>query len=172
MFRRPPPFQQHKKSHLSNVDDDGEDSDDDSSPTFLPFAKPAAVSGQRPEDPSATLRDTQIDQTRVRAGSGAAGTRTGRENIKQEKDAPEPSSKIKGKQPVAAAKMESSASSASSAPTPGDVAGQHKRLDALSPRRRAELARLSPRNRGKKGDGSDGTPSMGSSFSDLDGKLR
>ena len=38
---------------------------------------------------------------------------------------------------------------------------------ALSPKQRAELAKLSPRL--KKG-GSDGTPSMGSSFSDLDGK--
>lgn len=35
---------------------------------------------------------------------------------------------------------------------------------ALSPRHRAELARLSPRRR----EGSEGTPSMGSSFSDLD----
>lgn len=37
---------------------------------------------------------------------------------------------------------------------------------ALSPRHRAELARLSPRRR----EGSEGTPSMGSSFSDLDGE--
>lgn len=76
--------------------------------------------------------------------------------------------------------MESSASSASSAaPTTntgenamGTSTGQHKRIDALSPRHRAELARLSPRSRGRKGpDGSDGTPSMGSSFSDLDGEF-
>ncbi|KAJ9622651.1 uroporphyrin-III C-methyltransferase [Taxawa tesnikishii (nom. ined.)] len=37
--------------------------------------------------------------------------------------------------------------------------------DALSPKRRAELAKLSPRT---KKEGSEGTPSMGSSFSDLD----
>jgi hypothetical protein len=44
---------------------------------------------------------------------------------------------------------------------------------ALSPRHRAELARLNPRRSasgaGGKREGSDGTPSMGSSFSDLDG---
>ncbi|KAH7057305.1 hypothetical protein B0J12DRAFT_409289 [Macrophomina phaseolina] len=38
---------------------------------------------------------------------------------------------------------------------------------ALSPRHRAELARLSPRG-GATREGSEGTPSMGSSFSDLD----
>lgn len=39
----------------------------------------------------------------------------------------------------------------------------------LSPRRTAELAGRSPGTKGKGRDGSDGTPSMGSSFSDLDG---
>lgn len=38
----------------------------------------------------------------------------------------------------------------------------------LSPRRTAELAGRSP---GKGREGSDGTPSMGSSFSDLDGEF-
>ncbi|ORY11531.1 hypothetical protein BCR34DRAFT_587871 [Clohesyomyces aquaticus] len=38
---------------------------------------------------------------------------------------------------------------------------------------RAELARISPKKRGLKGrrEGSEGTPSMGSSFSDIDGRL-
>jgi hypothetical protein len=42
----------------------------------------------------------------------------------------------------------------------------------LSPRRTVELAGRSPIGRGKNGgrEGSDGTPSMGSSFSDLDGR--
>ncbi|TKA70082.1 hypothetical protein B0A49_06084 [Cryomyces minteri] len=57
--------------------------------------------------------------------------------------------------------VESSASSASSNPQ-----GQRQRPPgALSPHHRAELAKLSPRHRK---EGSDGTPSMGSSFSDLD----
>ncbi|KAK5143737.1 hypothetical protein LTR04_001783, partial [Oleoguttula sp. CCFEE 6159] len=59
-------------------------------------------------------------------------------------------------------RVESSASSASSNPQ-----GQRQRPPgALSPHHRAELAKLSPRHRK---EGSDGTPSMGSSFSDLDG---
>lgn len=51
--------------------------------------------------------------------------------------------------------------------------GSHKRRveGPLSPRRTAELAGRSPGMKGKGREGSDGTPSMGSSFSDLDGML-
>jgi hypothetical protein len=58
----------------------------------------------------------------------------------------------------------SMASSASDAPP--------KPPGPLSPRHRAELAKLSPRRAGTRSrkDGSEGTPSMGSSFSDIDGK--
>jgi hypothetical protein len=41
----------------------------------------------------------------------------------------------------------------------------------LSPRRTAELAARGIRGKGASREGSDGTPSMGSSFSDLDGEL-
>lgn len=73
------------------------------------------------------------------------------------------------------AAADSSASSASSmAPTGTGKQREGKRGDyvnaspasALSPRRREELSKLSPRVRR---EGSEGTPSMGSSFSDLDG---
>jgi hypothetical protein len=40
----------------------------------------------------------------------------------------------------------------------------------LSPKRTAELAGRSPGMKGRGREGSDGTPSMGSSFSDLDGR--
>ncbi|KAL1630675.1 uroporphyrin-III C-methyltransferase [Diplodia seriata] len=49
--------------------------------------------------------------------------------------------------------------------SPGSTGGPA--AGALSPRHRAELARMSP---GMKREGSEGTPSMGSSFSDLDGE--
>lgn len=69
---------------------------------------------------------------------------------------------------------DSSASSASSA-APTQTAGKQRAdyiqpspASALSPRHRSELSKLSPRVRK---DGSEGTPSMGSSFSDLDGKF-
>ncbi|KAF2176182.1 hypothetical protein K469DRAFT_35392 [Zopfia rhizophila CBS 207.26] len=57
------------------------------------------------------------------------------------------------------------ASSASDVPKTSTVA-----FGPLSPKHRAELAKLSPRRSGIKGkrDGSEGTPSMGSSFSDID----
>ncbi|CEJ90824.1 hypothetical protein VHEMI06578 [[Torrubiella] hemipterigena] len=44
---------------------------------------------------------------------------------------------------------------------------------AISPRRKADMASNSPSNRskGQSQDGSEGTPSMGSSFSDLDGNI-
>jgi hypothetical protein len=157
LFRRPPPFQRHRKTALSNVDDTGEESSE-GSPTFLPFAVKADGGTQR-EDPSATLKDTT--PPRIRGHQGAAGMQNTRGTTSTPRG--------KGKQP--AGRLESSASSASSAAPPsGTETAHHRRIDALSPRHRAELARLSPRRQGTK-DGSDGTPSMGSSFSDLDGEF-
>jgi hypothetical protein len=46
---------------------------------------------------------------------------------------------------------------------------QRKPTGPLSPKRTMELAGRSPGMKGKGREGSDGTPSMGSSFSDLDG---
>ena len=82
----------------------------------------------------------------------------------------------KGKQAVpleSSASSNSSAAPPSSGNTPSEAAAAHQRISALSPRHRAELARLNPRRSGTQGEGSDGgTPSMGSSFSDLDGESR
>jgi hypothetical protein len=180
MYRRPPPFNQHKikKSVLSNVDDlENESSDDEDSPTFLPFAKPSTTAPPRTnEDPSATLRDVAA-KAESRAATAAAPREKAtadsfRESEQSSPGSPAYAGKGKGKAP-ALNRMESSASSTNSVPVSA-AHGQKKRLDALSPRHRAELARLSPRRRvtsGKGDPGSDGTPSMGSSFSDLDGKL-
>jgi hypothetical protein len=160
LFRRPPPFQRHKKTALSNVDDVGEDSGEDS-PTFLPFATKGDGAALR-EDPSATLRDTTPPRQRSHPSAAAAAAE--RQNAIENVSTP----RGKGKQP--AGRLESSASSASSAAPPSATeTAHHRRIDALSPRHRAELARLSPRRQGNK-EGSDGTPSMGSSFSDLDGE--
>jgi hypothetical protein len=178
MFRRPPQFNQHKikKSTLSNVDDlEDESSDDEDSSTFLPFAKTLATTKPLSnEDPSATLRDVKLktDSRTPAPPREKPPTDTLKESEQSSPGSPAYAGKGKGKAP-ALNRMESSASSASSAPI--SAHGHKKRLDALSPRHRAELARLSPRRRatsGKGGDpGSDGTPSMGSSFSDLDGKF-
>lgn len=68
---------------------------------------------------------------------------------------------------------DSSTSSATPARRPEPLHGTHRhRLTGpLSPRRHEELAGRSPGLKGKGRQDSDGTPSMGSSFSDLDGML-
>jgi len=72
--------------------------------------------------------------------------------------------KTQANSPYAAAPIESSTSSASEFAQSKD-----KKPGPISPHRRAELGRLNP---GGKREGSEGggTPSMGSSFSDLDGE--
>lgn len=57
--------------------------------------------------------------------------------------------------------------------TAGKRQSEQSPASALSPRRKAELAgrSSSARSKGQSQEGSDGTPSMGSSFSDLDGKI-
>jgi hypothetical protein len=58
-------------------------------------------------------------------------------------------------------------------PDKSDKTTEQRTPGPLSPRRTAELAGRSPGNQSKgySREGSDGTPSMGSSYSDLDGKL-
>lgn len=71
-----------------------------------------------------------------------------------------------GKAKAKEERQDSSASSASSAqPQPSSESNASQRPGLLSPAHRAQLANLSPRSRGT---GSDGSPSMSSSFSDLD----
>ena len=226
-FRRPPRFRAQKPS-LADIDND--DSEDEDSPTFLPFAQPgtaapSATAGPqaRYADPSATLRDAQLRGLAARADEtpdpsaqrhhrgGAAGGSSDKTVETQQDGArtPDRKHKGKGKQPaMREAESSPTSSSASSAAFVGvnaatsaggqasghphsaasaaaktgqqqaQPSGKHRRLDTLSPRHRAELARLSPRRQGSKGsvgsgghthENSDGTPSMGSSFSDLDG---
>ncbi|QIW98809.1 hypothetical protein AMS68_004327 [Peltaster fructicola] len=143
-FRRPPLSSKPTLGALSSegdvedVDDD-DDEDESSSAGFLPFATSTR------QDPGATLRG----ETRK----------------------PQPGVSSKGKQKKEVAS--SSASSASSMPPPLSGMSDSRELLAgpkpgpLSPKHRAQLKQLSPRSNSKD-VGSDGTPSMGSSFSDLD----
>ena len=137
----------HKKPMVGSVGSDGDvddDDEDDDSGGYLPFA-----AGSKPlkADPTATLRISPAKQT-----------------IPQQQTS---TSKSKMKEPP----PESSTSSGSSAQNPpsgnGNVVADTNRHTAppLSPRHRAELEKLSPRYRRS---GSEGSPSMGSSFSDLD----
>ncbi|TVY91364.1 Autophagy-related protein [Lachnellula willkommii] len=138
LLRRPPRFSSNKLGESADGDED------DDEPAFMPFA---GESGHN--DPSATLRG---DPRNI-------GRRT------------------QTRKPVEVAQQsQTSDSSASSAapvtrrpqPLPKEVSQRPRPTGPLSPRRTAELAGRSPGMKSKGRESSDGTPSMGSSFSDLD----
>lgn len=134
------------------VDDDEDDEDD--SPAFLPLAQARVDdSDSNYQDPNATLR---LDV-----------------------DSPQPHQQQPHRthhhhhHPITSATTESSASSASSGVPvnhPRRAANHHHHnTGPQSPRRTTALAQSSPRRSiGSGREASDGTPSMGSSFSDLE----
>ncbi|KAK5163388.1 uncharacterized protein LTR77_010761 [Saxophila tyrrhenica] len=144
--RRPPwhrsPLSKTPPMGTLSSDGDVEDDDDDDSGGFLPFAA-------RPDDeddPTATLTTPPSQQPTSNRPAASSTSR------------PQP--------------PDSSASSnTSSQPSnPGPPRTAQTTLsspDTLSPQQRAQLSRLSPRYRNAV-SGSEGSPSMGSSFSDLD----
>ncbi|KAI1500648.1 hypothetical protein F5X99DRAFT_409871 [Biscogniauxia marginata] len=139
IIRRPPRFQNNDAASFADDDDD----DDEAEPAFLPYRPPTDGSSSGQHDLSATLRGNPRDfGKRLSKGSG-------RERIHQ---------------------SQTSDSSASSVAHVSKGHSDRNRLSGpLSPRRTMELARGSPGAKGKSySRDSDGTPSMGSSFSDLD----
>ncbi|KAM0416483.1 hypothetical protein ACHAPD_005409 [Fusarium lateritium] len=140
IIRRPPRFQQPDGGQ--SEDDD----DDESEPAFQPYTSPSSKTSA--QDLSSTLRED-------RHGSGKRPHRS------------------HGK--LAIHKSNTSDSSASSAamiqkPDRTDKSTEQRTPGPLSPRRTGELSGRSPggKDRGYSREGSDGTPSMGSSYSDLD----
>ncbi|RDW64230.1 hypothetical protein BP5796_10732 [Coleophoma crateriformis] len=140
LLRRPPRF----SSQRHGVPDDPDD--DDEGPAFMPFA--ASSDTHTHHDPSETLRDDPRNISRRLPSR---------------------------KNPDITQHSQTSDSSASSAAlfsrVPSNKEGAQKSRPAgpLSPRRTAELAgRSSGRGKTVGRQDSDGTPSMGSSFSDLD----
>ncbi|KAI9819286.1 MAG: hypothetical protein M1827_007443 [Pycnora praestabilis] len=150
-FKRPTRFASHK----AVLDHFAEDEEDDDDPAFLPFSNPpktttTTTTTATTHDPSATLRGEPPQPSPERRRSTNQGPKLQRPQT-----------------------THSSASSAGSGPavsteSDGAQSQQQRPPGPLSPRRAAELAGLSPRRRIKAREGSDGTPSMGSSFSDLD----
>ncbi|EQL28435.1 hypothetical protein, variant 1 [Blastomyces dermatitidis ATCC 26199] len=147
--RRGPPFKRFGRFSVhrgsNSIDEDEEDS-----PAFLPLRTHHSQSTQQMGNgTSATLRQEPEAASHPHAPSTEATV---------------PLTRISA--------PESSASSGSSGPASGTAAPERtqpsRHPTALSPRRAAELARLGPRRRAAGREGSDGTPSMGSSFSDLD----
>ncbi|KAB8236970.1 multidomain presynaptic cytomatrix related protein [Aspergillus alliaceus] len=131
-------------THRPSLHDDEYDEDD--SPAFLPLSRGQPESAQQPSAPdlSATLRLQREDPTGARHHTTQHGA------------IPRPSTTA-----------DSSTSSVSSG---APVRVRHQRMNSipspLSPRR-ADLAHLRRSNTSGR-EASDGTPSMGSSFSDLD----
>ena len=136
-----------KKPPLGTLSSDGDadDDDDEDGEGFLPFAA-------RPDDddednePTATLVSPSHQRT-----STAAHTRSGHYNTEPQDSS---ASSTTSSQPRAATNPARNHTNVSSP-------------DTLSPQQRAQLSRLSPRYRNVV-SGSEGSPSMGSSFSDLD----
>ncbi|KAK0929629.1 hypothetical protein LTR29_017004 [Friedmanniomyces endolithicus] len=136
-------------------DGDVDDDEDDSSGGYLPFA--------------ATVKAGKVD-----AGP-ASNDFAKRQGGGQQQPGPVPAARKPKETPAPAA--ESSASSASSSkppPSSSDQALSNERPPGpISPRHRAQLAHanISPRYRrreGREGSEGNGSPSLGSSFSDLD----
>lgn len=151
-FRRPPPMTSKKaKPTLTDLasegddEDAGDDDDESSNGGYLPFA---AASSSKPSDPAATLgkNDRPIP-------------------------APVTASRQERDHPIRTNTTASSQSSASSNPQQPGTSRRRASYDSssatrpgpLSPRHRAQLASVSPQSKA-----SAGSPSMGSSFSDLD----
>lgn len=130
---------------LGTLSSDGDaDDDDEDEEGFLPFAARPEDEGE--DDPTATLISPPRQQT-------STNMRTSNTQVR-----PEP--------------QDSSASSTTSsqpraATNPSRTYANLSSPDTLSPQQRAQLSRLSPRYKNVV-SGSEGSPSMGSSFSDLD----
>ncbi|KAJ0425981.1 hypothetical protein BJY00DRAFT_122559 [Aspergillus carlsbadensis] len=143
-FKRFGRFSTHRPG-LREADGD----DDDESPAFLPLSRgPGSASrGASGHDLSATLRMEQ---------EGIAPP---------QRSVTEPTQGLRKSMTA-----ESSGSSVSSGvPVSHSHTQLRRQMNHPSPRRTAELAHMSPRRSATSGrDISDGTPSMGSSFSDLD----
>ncbi|PHH91676.1 hypothetical protein CDD83_10761 [Cordyceps sp. RAO-2017] len=141
IIRRPPRFQQQEptQSYPGGDDDDGEES-----------------------EPAFRLYQATADQA---SAQDLASTLRGDGRVVQERGYKSPTKDVA----LQSLTSDSSASSAAILHRPSKSRDQ-KAVGPLSPRRTAELAGRSPGGKGRalSREGSEGTPSMGSSFSDLD----
>lgn len=138
-FRRPSRFPAGKAPKSKSAGKEGEEDDDGTH--FLPFSSLVQADHQ---DLTATLRNAQHRPSEPRSESFDVITRQ-----------------------QTSASSGSSASSGVATFGTGHARGSHRPPGPLSPRHRAELAKLSPHRQGAGKDGSDGS-SMGSSFGELE----
>lgn len=136
----------HLSTHRPGLQDSEDDADD--APAFLPFTRD--IQQQTHDQPSQQLSGTlRLDQDPLIA--------------RQRRQ-------FRANYPIAAP-SESSASSISSGGPGSGLQGEHRGSGRLRPQRTGDPPRMSTHTTGSGREASDGTPSMGSSFSDLDGEL-
>ncbi|KAH0543796.1 hypothetical protein FGG08_001979 [Glutinoglossum americanum] len=159
---RTPRFSSKGKARADPYADD-EDDDDEDSPAFLPFSQPSGDSrhstGSRSQDPGATLRVGLQDPN----GLLAARRPARKALFVESRHVQEKQSQTEDSSVTSSASSQAVSAAGGEGPSTNNT---HPGM--LSPRRTAELAGKSPRRRTAGREGSDGTPSMGSSFSDLD----
>ncbi|KAF3482263.1 Atg29p [Arthroderma uncinatum] len=156
-YRRYGKFSTVQKRVQTRKDDDDDDEEEDT-PAFLPLesvhdnGKGASIG-----DPASTLREVP-PQVKLQGRKVSGGTTP---PVKERQVLPESST------------ASSSSGMATGSPVNGPPSSRRPAapIGPLSPRRTAELAGRVPHGRGARREGSEGSPSMGSSFSDLDGML-
>lgn len=147
--RRAPPFKRFGKFSTQRAGLRDDEDDEDDTPAFLPIFR-EAEQGPRPR--SAAELSATLKQDAERAAAAKQHFTDG--------------SSSTGPAPT-----ESPTSSISSGAPVHRPQAANRRTEALSPHRAGHVPRLSPRKSEASGrEASDGTPSMGSSFSDLDGE--
>ena len=145
IIRRPPRYQQQQNTTSAFADDE----DEESEPAFQPY-KPSGNDSQgqghgQAQDLTSTLR-------------GDTRTSSSRRGFKN-----------RDKEHLTQSSQTSDSDTSSTAPVHRPVKSREQKASGPSSTRRAtELATQSPGDKASR-EGSDGTPSMGSSFSDLDG---
>lgn len=161
IIKRPPRSHPKPGPSASPFPDDDDDEEEEAEPAFLPYKSPPQSAGS--SDLGATLRgapSSSSSRRPPRAASKAAGASflSSREG-----------SSVSDRHAESRESQTSDSSTSSAAVGQrGYPAGTGRGGNGpLSPRRTAELA---GKGKGRGREGSDGTPSMGSSFSDLDGK--
>lgn len=160
-FKRPPPhFSSRPRTGTYRGQEDDDDEDD--SPAFLPINElPTATTAEKAKSPLVDSRHLETTSRR------STPTSHERQRIQ-----PQTTTYSSG-----SSTSSHPASLPATEPGPGPTQ-QRRPRGPLSPRQTAELVSLAGRSsrrqhqHGPSKPGSDGTPSMGSSFSDLDGTVR
>lgn len=148
---RSPRFRRFGKFSTQRAGLRDDEDDEDDTPAFLPMSREAE---QAPAPRSGAELGATRKQDAERAAAAAA-----RQRLTGESSSPGPVS------------TESPTSSISSGPPVHRPQAADRRTETLSPHRVGQAPRLSPRkSEASAREASDGTPSMGSSFSDLDGE--